>query len=471
MSDGRYVDLNDAFCAATGYSREETLAHSAGSLGIWADQTQLRIFLQKIKRTGSIADFELPLRTKSGAVLPYLISATVMDLGGETCVVAIGRDITGIKQNESDLIAAREVMRGQIARLERTEEWLRAEILERNRAIEQREAAVAANAVAIQRLSESEAKLRKIFETSVDNITINRLSDGRYLEVNEAFVAAFDYTREEALATSSGALGVWADRARFRQFLRTLKANGRVVNWEMNARAKDGRIDPYLISAKVIELDGEECVVTIARNIRSIKQTEAELIAAREARGAQIARLEQTEEQLRAKILERTRAMEQREEALLRLANSEGKLRKIFDVSPDSISIVRMADSTITAVNESLCEMSGLTPEELIGRNTTDTGIWIEADLKKFRRLLRTEGMVRDLDTELRHKSGRLIPHLVSAVVVELGGESCVISLAHEQRPFRGSDAPVFNWAASNNTGEYRDSSFPTKFSFARLSA
>jgi PAS domain S-box-containing protein len=431
-SDGRYIDFNEAFCAVTGYSREEALAHSPGSLGIWADKTQLRIFLQKIKLTGSIANVEQPLRTKCGVVLPYLISATVMDLGGEACVVAIGRDITSIKQNESDLIAAREVMRGQIARLERTEDWLRAEILERNRAIEQREAAVAANSVAIQRLSESEAKLRKIFETSVDNITINRLSDGRYIDVNEAFVAAFDYTREEALATSSGALGVWADRIRLRQFIKTLTANGSVANWEMNARAKDGRVDPYLISAKVIELDGEESVVTIARNIRSIKQTEAELIVAREAMGAQIARLERTDERLRAEILERTRAMDQREEALLRLANSEGKLRKIFDVSPDSISIVRMADSKITEVNESLCAMSGLTPEELIGRNTTETGIWIEADLRKFRRLLRSEGRVRDLDTLLRHRNGRLIPHLVSAVAVELGGESCVISLAHD---------------------------------------
>jgi PAS domain S-box-containing protein len=149
--------------------------------------------------------------------------------------------------------------------------------------MEEREAAIAASALTTQRLSESEAKLRKIFETSIDNITINRLSDGRYLEVNEAFVGAFGYTREEAIATSSGALGIWADPIRLRQFLQTLRVNGCVVNWEMDARAKDARIDPYLISAKVIELDGEECVVTIARNIRAIKQTETELIAAREA--------------------------------------------------------------------------------------------------------------------------------------------------------------------------------------------
>jgi len=131
-------------------------------------------------------------------------------------------------------------------------------------------------------LGESEAKLRKIFETSNDAITINRLSDGRYLEVNEAF-AATGYSREEALAQSAGALGVWGDRAQLREFMKTLRAKGSVVNMEIDLRTKEGRVDPFLISAKVIELDGEECMVTIGRDIRSIKQTEVDLTAAREA--------------------------------------------------------------------------------------------------------------------------------------------------------------------------------------------
>jgi PAS domain-containing protein len=46
---------------------------------------------------------------------------------------------------------------------------------------------VAAREGAIQRLGQSEAKLRKIFETSNEMITISRQIDGHYLEVNEAF--------------------------------------------------------------------------------------------------------------------------------------------------------------------------------------------------------------------------------------------------------------------------------------------
>ena len=107
--------------------------------------------------------------------------------------------------------------------------------------------------------------------------------------------------------------------------------------------------------------------------------------------GWDITTIKQTQEKLLREIVERTRAMEQRTEAQRELAASEGKLRKIFEVSPDSISIVRMADGEILVVNEKLCAMTGLS-EELIGRKAAATGIWIKADLKRFRELCSVMG-------------------------------------------------------------------------------
>jgi PAS domain-containing protein len=132
-------------------------------------------------------------------------------------------------------------------------------------------------------------------------------------------------------------------------------------------------VRPYLVSATAIDLSGEACIVAISRDITTIKQTERDLIAAREMMSAQIETLERTENHLRVEILERTRAMTQRESAVRELADSEGKLRRIFEVSPDSISIARLADGEIIAVNESLCAMTGLKPEELIGRKADET--------------------------------------------------------------------------------------------------
>jgi len=423
LADGRYIDVNEAF-GATGYSREETLAGTAGSLGIWADRAQLLIFLKALKSNGSVANMELDHRTKDGRIVPFLISAKVMDLNGEQCVVTIGRDIRTIKQTEADLIAARELMRAQIETLERTEEHLRAEILERTRAMDQREEA-------LRKLAESESKLRKIFETSTDAITISRVSDGRYLDFNDRF-RTIGFSSKEALGRTAEDLGLWADPAQLREFLQRIKADGTVTNMETDVRAKNGTVHPYLLSATVTDLNGEACIIAICRDFTTIKQTERDLLAAREVMRAQIETLERTEERLRAEIFERTRAMDQREEALRKLADSEGKLRKIFDVSPDSISIARMSDGTIIAVNESLCAMTGLKPEETIGRRADQTGIWAAADLKEFMQLLQINGRARNVEAVLRHRSGRLIPHIISSVVADLGGESCAISIAHD---------------------------------------
>jgi two-component system, sensor histidine kinase and response regulator len=275
----------------------------------------------------------------------------------------------------------------------------------------ERQAAVDANEHMHRQLAESEAKLRKIFETSADAITISRVSDGLYIDLNEGFCAT-GYSREEVLGRTAEELGIWADRDQMRGMLAQLRTNGTVANAGMALRTKSGAVRPYLISATVVELSGEDCIVAIGRDITAIKQTE---------------------ERLRAEILERTRAMEEREEALRELADSEGRLRRFFEVSPDSISIARMTDGKITAVNESMCAMSGLSPEDLIGRTSSETGIWSDAKaFKEFARRLKMDGQVRGFDTVLLHRSGRLVPHIISAVVAELGGESCAISIAHD---------------------------------------
>jgi PAS domain S-box-containing protein len=91
-----------------------------------------------------------------------------------------------------------------------------------------------------------------------------------------------------------------------------------------------------------------------------------------------------------------------------------------------------MADGVIIAVNERLCAMSGLKAEELVGHRAKEIGIWSPPDLKRFSRSLRIHGYVRDLGVPLRDHSRRMIPHTVSSVVTELGGELCTITIAHD---------------------------------------
>jgi PAS domain S-box-containing protein len=415
LRDARYLEVNKGI-STFGYSSEEMLTQSAGQLRLWADTARLREFWKRMRADGAVTNFEFDARAKGGARVPYLVSATAVDLDGEACVVSIGRDITTIKQTERDLIAAREVMRVQIESLERTEELLRAE----NR---ERAAAVTASEITNRRLRESEAKLRKIFETSTDSITINRLSDGRYLEVNDGF-KRLGFSREEPLGQTSGALGVWNDRDQMRSFLHLIEADGVVTNFPCDVRAKSGAIRPFLISATVVELGGEACVVSIARDITTFKQTERDLNAVREQMALQVEALRDSETRLLAEIAERQLAQE-------RATASAEVLRGIFDSTQVGFAINRVSDGRFLRVNAAYAEILGYPLDELSQLTVSESRI--VSNRKKFRVFLdelALRGSIPETEIDLRSRDGVVHPMRVSAVMLEIDGAPCVATIA-----------------------------------------
>ena len=126
-------------------------------------------------------------------------------------------------------------------------------------------AIMAEHEIAERRLREGEAMLRTVFDSAPDNIAITRMSDGATLEVNREFLKT-GYTREEVLGVAAVKVGRW-NRPQLREFVRRLRANGSVRNFEAELRNKDGRVVPSLVSAAMVELGGEQCVISMARDI------------------------------------------------------------------------------------------------------------------------------------------------------------------------------------------------------------
>ncbi|MCB1127351.1 MAG: PAS domain S-box protein, partial [Verrucomicrobiae bacterium] len=128
-----------------------------------------------------------------------------------------------------------------------------------------------------RRLRESEEKFIKAFQASAHTITITRLRDGAFLEVNEAFTRACGYSREEALGNSSLALDLWADPAEREGVMAQIAHEGTVVDQEHRFRTKDGRILTGLYSAHTIQIGGEECLLTSLNDITERKRGEESL--------------------------------------------------------------------------------------------------------------------------------------------------------------------------------------------------
>ena len=192
LSDGHYLDINREF-SFTGYSREEILGKSAKDLNVFVDPAQLAARHEKLLLDGQVRGMEVQLRHRDGRTLDGLTSATVAQLGGETCVISITRDISNIKQTERALRAAQQRLNVQIEELTAAQERLRAEVADRK--------------AAERKAKEREDTLRRIFESTTDGLVIFSLRDGHIIEVNSEFSRASGYSREELFAARRGRIG------------------------------------------------------------------------------------------------------------------------------------------------------------------------------------------------------------------------------------------------------------------------
>jgi two-component system, cell cycle sensor histidine kinase and response regulator CckA len=123
-------------------------------------------------------------------------------------------------------------------------------------------------------LRTSEEKFSTAFRASPDAININRLHDGMYLEINEGFTTITGYSSEDVIGRTSLELNIWVnpdDRARL---VSGLNQYGVVNNLEAQFRRKDGATLTGFMSARIIEIDGEPCVLSVSRDISDRKRME-----------------------------------------------------------------------------------------------------------------------------------------------------------------------------------------------------
>jgi PAS domain S-box-containing protein len=96
---GRYVMVNEAFCRATGYARDETIGRTSIELGVWHDAAQHEGFVRAVQEQGQVRDRAIVLRTREGRPFTLLVSAAVFTMEGREYLVLNGRDVTQLERD------------------------------------------------------------------------------------------------------------------------------------------------------------------------------------------------------------------------------------------------------------------------------------------------------------------------------------------------------------------------------------
>ncbi len=125
-------------------------------------------------------------------------------------------------------------------------------------------------------LEESEKKFAQIFALSPAVITINRLPDGQFVDVNPMFTKLYGYEREEVIGKRSVDIQL-IDPSIRETLLQTLREQQSVGNVEVKVRTKSGKIIDALSSMKLIEFGGEQYILSLSYDITERKQAEEKI--------------------------------------------------------------------------------------------------------------------------------------------------------------------------------------------------
>jgi PAS domain S-box-containing protein len=245
-------------------------------------------------------------------------------------------------------------------------------------------------------LAESEARFSAAFQASPISIAIARMSDERFVLVNDAFVNWAGYPREEILGRTTAGLGVWErleDRA---TFWADLRRTGSIRDRECRFRNRFGKLFTILLSSKVIQLNGVPHLLSMSVDITERKQAEAEL-----------------------------RASE------ARLRESEARFSVAFQASPLFIGILRMSDGAYVLANDAFVNWLGYPREEVIGRTSADFGMWGNREERDWAlNTVRMVGSIRQKECRWLNRRGEPVTVLLSAETIKLNNTPHILSFA-----------------------------------------
>ena len=237
VAEGRYIDVNEAFVAATGYTREEVIGRNSTECGLWPNPDARKAIGRRLQNHGRLDRHPCRFRMKDGSLRDFLWSAEVIDWGGESCALSVLIDTTEIHRAEHALRA-------------------------------------------------SESKFRTLTDAAPVSVSISR--EERFCYVNEAWEAMTGYTREESLELSPMAIVHPDMRETVRQRAAgRLRGEDQPTRYKIKFTTRDGEARWGDFSLTVIDFDGQPAILSMARDITTQIETE-ERLQASEKRLAEI---------------------------------------------------------------------------------------------------------------------------------------------------------------------------------------
>lgn len=257
MTDSVILDVNPAFCKATGYSQEEVIGKTGTDLNIWSNTKERALLLELLDKNGVVDEYKTGFRTKSGDIRTGLLSVIKIQFAAESCLLYTVFDISDIDQLLNELKAKNDELQAFTYTVSHD---LKAPLVTISGFLGYLEQDTKSGNLTrvnkdIQRIHDAVTKMQRLLNELLELSRIGRLT-------NTPEVVPFKEIVDEALSLVEGELqqnqvevkveaelpSIIGDRARLVQVVQNLVENA--------AKFKDSQLKP-LIEIGVQEKEGE----------------------------------------------------------------------------------------------------------------------------------------------------------------------------------------------------------------------
>lgn len=234
--------------------------------------------------------------------------------------------------------------------------------------------------IAEQTIRESEEKYRTLVDNMQDALYQCDIH-GKLLFINKSGARLLGYDSVDEVTGRNVAADFYYNPGDSASLLDNLKKNGKITNYEVTLRRKDG--SPVIVlSTSNYFYDRDGKILGVEGIFRDITQSKM----------------------------------------------AEEKFTEVFMMAPDGISITRMEDGLILDTNFGFQAISGWERSEVIGRTSIDVNFWANPEDRAFLvDELKAGKDVMHHEFQFRRKDGTLRRGIYSARIIHISGEICIL--------------------------------------------
>ena len=228
---GSFIEMNRGFEKIFGYTRKEMFDKTVHELGLWKYTEDRERMVKILTKEGSIQNYTAIGINKSGQNFFGSISAEIININDEICLLTTVRDITEQKKSEESL-------------------------------------------------QRSERNYREIFNSTSDAIFIHHAETGAVIDVNSSMLKMYGYEKGTVIGLGieafSSEIKPYTGKLAGKKIEKVIKDGPQVFEWQ--AMKKNGELFWVEVNLKFSEISGQKRILAVVRNITETKKSREALV-------------------------------------------------------------------------------------------------------------------------------------------------------------------------------------------------